>query len=178
MALTADNVRVPVTGGVYVGPTGTTPPSDATTGLDAGFTDLGYISEDGISQSIDDNYEHIRAWQRNAKVRVLQTEFDLTFSFKMIETSPGVLEQFYGNHASGATSIKGGALPIQSWVFNLVDDVSGAPVAGRIYVPRGQITSRDEISYVNGEAIEYGVSLETLTDDSGNNAYLFGLLPA
>jgi hypothetical protein len=41
MALDSDNVRVAVSGAVYVAPTGTTAPTDSGTALDAAFIDLG-----------------------------------------------------------------------------------------------------------------------------------------
>ena len=49
MALVAENVRVAVTGAVMVGPTSAPAPTDADT-PPTGFDDLGYISEDGVTE--------------------------------------------------------------------------------------------------------------------------------
>ena len=73
MALVADNVRVAVTGGVYVGAIGTATPANATAPVDAKLKDLGYISEDGVTQSIDSDTSEIKAWQNGDVVRVIQT---------------------------------------------------------------------------------------------------------
>ena len=53
MALDSDNVRVAVTGAVYVAPTGTAAPNYSDDALNVAFQDLGYVSADGIAESID-----------------------------------------------------------------------------------------------------------------------------
>ena len=87
MALDATQVRVGVTGAVYVAPTGTTLPTDATTSLAVAFDDVGYISEDGVTETQDTDTNDIVAWQNGAVVRKIQTSHDLTYSFAMLETS-------------------------------------------------------------------------------------------
>jgi len=73
MALDSDNVRVAVTGAVYVGPTSATAPSSSSSVL-TGFTDLGYVSADGITETIDKTTSQIRAWQNGALVREVVSE--------------------------------------------------------------------------------------------------------
>jgi len=58
-------VRVAVTGAVYVAPTGSTAPTDATTALDAAWKSVGYISEDGVVESNDTENEEVKAWQNS-----------------------------------------------------------------------------------------------------------------
>ena len=69
MALDSDNVRVAVTGAVYVAPTGTTAPTASGSSLDAAFIDLGYVSSDGITEGIDKSTTQIRSWQDGSLVR-------------------------------------------------------------------------------------------------------------
>lgn len=59
----AQNVTVGkgrVTGYLFVAKAGTTLPTDATTDLSDDYKNLGYISEDGISETVDTSSEDIK----------------------------------------------------------------------------------------------------------------------
>ena len=51
MTLTSDNVRVAVTGAVYMGPTTATAPTGPTSSLGGDWDDLGYMNEDGVTEA-------------------------------------------------------------------------------------------------------------------------------
>ena len=51
-----------VAGAVYRAPLGTALPIDATTALASVFVDMGYISEDGVTNSNEREVEEIKAW--------------------------------------------------------------------------------------------------------------------
>lgn len=86
MALTAENVNVGTTGAIYVGPTSSTAPTGATSVL-TGFTDLGYISADGVTETRDRSTSQIRAWQNSDLVREVVTEATATFSATLLDLS-------------------------------------------------------------------------------------------
>src|SRR5688500_4446565 len=96
MALSSSNVRVAVTGAVYAGPTATAAPTAADSALAGGFVDLGYVSEDGVSETRDRSTNKIKAWQNADLVREVVTESSLTYTFTLIETKEDVVELFYG----------------------------------------------------------------------------------
>jgi hypothetical protein len=169
VALTADNVRVAVTGGIFVAPTGTALPTSAISALNGSFDELGYIGEDGITESQNADSADIKAWQNGDTVRKVQTSHDLTYQFTFIETTDAVLEQYYGPLTGGVVHVTGDQLGRQSWVIEIVD----GDVDIRIVIPDGQITERGEITYASGEAIGYQVTLTAYPDNSGVKAYIY-----
>lgn len=179
MVLTSANVRVGVTGAAYTAPPGTALPTDAGTALDPAFEDVGYISDDGVTESQDTDVTNIKAWQNSDVVRKVQTEHDVTYNFTMIETNPVSLEAYYGNFAAadpGATpptddtvEITGEQLPRGPWVLSVLD---GADVI-RVSIPDGQVTERGEITYQGEEEIGYEITITCYPDTSGVKAYKY-----
>lgn len=108
MALDAKNVRVAVTGAALVAPLGTTAPTDSTTAVAATFKDVGYISEDGVTQSISTDVSDIKAWQNGDVVRKVQTSHDYTLQFSMIETTDTTLKLYYADSTATAGAVKSG----------------------------------------------------------------------
>lgn len=162
MALDSDNVIVAVSGAVYVAPTGTTAPTTSSSALDAGFVDLGYVSADGISESIDRSTTQIRAWQNGSLVREVTAEGTYSVSMTFIETNEAVLELYYGTtNSSGQFDIDptstGGR---KSFVVDVVD---GSNVE-RIYIPAGEITALGERTLASGEAVGYDVTITAYAD--------------
>jgi len=179
MATIADNVRVAVTGGVYVAPVGTMLATNATVALNAAFDEAGYVTEDGVQQSIDQSVTTLRAWQNADPVRHIETSHSLMYEIGLYETNPVVLEEFFGNFAGNtgggteAVQIRSGLLPFRSWTINVVD---GA-VAGRIVIPKARIVSRGDVQLQNAEGIVFPVTLEAFPDAAGVKAYMYGLIP-
>jgi hypothetical protein len=162
MALDSDLVRVAVTGAVYVAPTTTTGPTTSSSALDAAFVDLGYVSADGIAESIDRTTNQIRAWQNGSLVREVTSEGTYSVSMTFIETSESVLELYYGtDQTSGQFNIDptstGGR---KSFVIDVVD---GA-IVERIYIPAGEITALGERTLASGEAVGYEVTITAYAD--------------
>lgn len=177
MALDSDNVRVAVTGAVYVAPTGTTAPTTSSSALDAGFVDLGYVSADGITESIDRTTNQIRAWQNGSLVREVTSEGTYSVEMTFIETNEAVLELYYGTtNASGEFSIDptstGGR---QSFVIDVVDGTA----VERIYIPAGEITAVGTRTLASGEAVGYQVTITAYADaDSATVTKWFSTLEA
>lgn len=169
MTLTADNVRVAVTGGIFVAATGTALPTSAVSTLNVAFTELGYVGEDGITENQSADVNDIKAWQNGDTVRKVQTSHDLTYQFTLIETTDTVLAEFYGPLVGGVVQVTGDQLGHKSWVIEIAD----GDVDIRVVIPDGQVTERGEITYANGEAIGYQVTVTAYPDDSGVKAYIY-----
>src|SRR5690606_12363406 len=85
MANDAENIVVAANGYVAIAPVGTALPTDAVAALDPAFTELGYLTEDGVSFSPSLTVEEIGAWQSLAPVRTLLTEYGIEISMTLME---------------------------------------------------------------------------------------------
>lgn len=172
MATVAENVRVALAGALCVAPLGaTTLPTDAESELPEALKDVGYISADGVTQTIDAETTDIKAFQNGDVVRTIQTSHKVTFSFTMIETNEVSLKLYYADQEATVKAVKvtGAQSPHNEWVFDVLD----GDYTIRIVIPNGQITERGEISYKNEDAIGYPVTLTAYPDKDGVKAYIY-----
>jgi hypothetical protein len=165
MALDSTKVRVAVSGAVSIGAVGAAAPTGTGTAL-TGLTDLGYISEDGVTETRDRSTNTIKAWQGGALVRTVVTDGTLTYKFKLLETKKETVELYYGTTVtSSATEGNFVIVPTstggrRAFVLDVVD---GAELI-RTYVPQGEITEVGDRVYSNGEAVGYEVTLTAYVD--------------
>ena len=80
---------------VYAAPLGTTLPTSATAVLDNAFVDLGWVSEDGVTNSISRETTKHRAWGGEV-VKVTQDNYTETVKLTLLESSADVLAVVYG----------------------------------------------------------------------------------
>lgn len=159
MAQDANNVSVAGDGIVAVGPLTATAPTGLGA-LPAGFVDLGYVSDDGVTEESEKSIDYIRAWQRNDVVRTSTTEASLKFSFKLIEVKKEVVEFVYGvTIADDGSFVKvpGRDNPRVKFILDVID----GDRLERQYAPSAQVTEIAEINRQNGEAFGYEVTVET-----------------
>lgn len=153
---TADNVVVGVTGAVYAGPTSATAPTSSTSAL-TGFTELGYVSADGVEFATDKSTNQIRAWQNADLVRETITEGTVTYTFSLLETTQEVVEAYFGATMT-AGKIELNPVNTGGRKSFVVDVVDGAK-AIRHYIPSGEILSVEAQTIQNGEAVAYGITI-------------------
>lgn len=175
---TASNVSVgkpAVAGAVFVADVGTTLPTDAVTALDNAFTPLGYVSEDGLTNSMSIDSDEVKAWGGDT-VLTLQTGFSDTFGLTLIESlNPDVLKTVFGaSNVSGslsaglAVNVNSQEPPAKSWVIEML--LRGG-IVKRIVIPSASVTERGEITYKDDEAIGYELTLTAVSDSAGNSHY-------
>ena len=172
----SENVLVALTGGIVTGPTSATAPTDADSAWAGDFTDLGYISEDGVTESPSDDSTEIKAWQNGQIVRRMITGSSTTYQFTLIETTADGLELYH--KGSVVTPEGGGAASIA--VKNPTNDrrsfgidvIDGDNLV-RLYIPDGEVTERGDIVYKNDEAIGYQLTVTAYPDDEGIHTYKF-----
>lgn len=175
---TASNVSVgkpAVAGAVFVADVGTTLPTDAVTALGNDFTALGYVSEDGLTNSMSIDSDEVKAWGGDT-VLTLQTGFSDTFGLTLIESlNPDVLKTVFGaSNVSGtlaaglAVNVNSQEPPAKSWVIEML--LRGG-IVKRIVIPSASVTERGEITYKDDEAIGYELTLTAVSDSAGNSHY-------
>lgn len=171
MPNTATNVttgKPKISGAVFVAPGNTVAPTDATTPLSDAFTCLGYVSEDGLSNNNEMDVSAIKAWGGMIVLRSLN-ELNDEFSLSLIETeNVDVLKTVYGSNnvtedASGNVTVHVVAEDPEEkvWVFELALRGNRAK---RIVIPSGAITTRDEITYNDSDAVAYGITISAYPD--------------
>lgn len=167
----------PKTGGcLYVAPSGTTLPTDAETALAAAFEELGFASDDGITNSNSSESTEIKAWGGQT-VLVVNTDKSDEFSFKLIESlNETTLKTVYGednitvDSTNGTIAITVNGDTVEAKVFVIELALSDGS-AKRIVIPKGTISELGEITYKDDEATGYELTIKALPDSSGNTHY-------
>lgn len=159
-----------VGGAIFRAPKGTTLPTDAKTALDEAFNNVGYISEDGVTNSNSPTTESTKAWGGDV-VENHQTEKPDTYKFTMLESlRVEVLKAVYGdknvsgNLTSGIT-VKANST-VQALCAWVVDMILQGDVLKRIVIPAAKVTEVGDIVYQDGAPIGYEV---TLTAEPGSD---------
>ena len=170
--------RTRVSGASHWGVPGeVTVPTDGVTPLDEHFHDNGYLSQDGITNTIDQDWSDVVAFggDRVLSVRTSRSE---SFQFGMIETNVDSLSLTYGpsnvavDEATGNITVKhnGEEPPLLVHVFEFA--LRGDCIK-RIVVPLGQVTDIDDVSYQDGseDPVAYTPTIAAMPDQNGNTAY-------
>lgn len=154
----------------------TAAPTSVTDVVPVGFTSLGYVSSDGVTNNNSPSSESLTAWGGDV-VMNNQTEKPDEFSFKLIEAANAdVLKVVYGAaNVTGTDLSTGYAVNANSkpqtakaWV---IDIIMTGNVLKRIVIPNGIISAVGEISYTDSDAIGYELTVAAMPDASGNTHY-------
>lgn len=159
MAKNLSNVRIygDQSSAVYVAAKGTTGPTTlAAPG--AGFTEIGWISEDGLTRGRAQDATSFRAWQGAQVVRRKITSTEDTFSFQALEENVVTHGLVYrGQVPTVAAGVATTTVTNQSvvddraWVIDLVD----GDVTKRFVIPSGSYEQSGDETYSNGDMTVY-----------------------
>ena len=171
-------------GAIHVAPAGTALPTDATTALNAAFVNLGYVSEDGLTNETGGAVQTLHAWGKDI---VIAMEGDPeTYSWTLLEVLDENVQKFVrgsGNvtvNEDGAMTVKinRGAQREQLEEHVIVVEMILRGRAVRHVIPCGVITEVGEITYTDDDAVGYEVTVTALPDSEGNTHYEYFAAPA
>ena len=179
MANSTANVQIgkpKVGGGVWVGSTSATLPTDATTAISTtDFKCVGYCSEDGVTNGKSKTTNDIKAWGGDTVASPTTDKKD-TFKWKMIEGSNiDVLKVVHGDTNVSGTLSDG--ITVTENAKNpgrkafVVDMQVADNIMKRVVIPHGEVTAIDDVVYKDGEPVGYGVTVTAFPDASGNTHY-------
>ena len=162
-------------GAVFAGPVGTELPTDATTSLNPALKNLGYLSDDGITNENSPETDYIKAWGGDT-VLALQTDKKDTFNLTLIEgANSEVLKLIYGKKNVTGTLAEGLSitatsqeLETQSFVFEMIFKNN---ILKRIVIPEGKITEIGEVKYGDEDAVGYEITILAYPNSSGSTHY-------
>lgn len=169
------------TGAIFVAPIGTALPTSVSEEKAEAFKAVGFISEDGLTNSNSATTSNIKAWGGDI-VLVTQDEKPDTFQFAMIETlNKTPMEVVYGyDNVTGdidsGITIKANSNEQEdkSWI---IDMVMRNGVLKRIVIPIANVSELGDIVYRDNEAVTYNVTLAAKPDEAGNTHYEYIIDP-
>lgn len=180
MANTVTNVsagKPKVSGAIYRAPlsSGLVLPTDATTAPGTDFKALGYVSDDGLTNTNSPDSETIKAWGGDT-VLTIQTEKPDEFQLTLIEVlNKDVLATVYGSSnvtgtiETGITVNANADEPEEAaWI---IDMVMRGGVLKRIVIPDGKVTEIGDIEYTDEDAVGYELTIQAMPDASGQTHY-------
>lgn len=165
-----------VGGHIFRAPVGTTLPTDATTALDNAFIDMGYASEDGLTNANSPESTVIKAWGGTPVLTIQESKED-TFQLVFISAeNVEVQKMVYGNTNVTGTSFSTGvsvtanAKELEEAAY-VIETIARGNIAHRIVIPRAKPTEIGEIVYSDTDALGYDVTLGCTADEAGNTHY-------
>lgn len=177
MTITAAEVRVGVTGNLYSAPRGTTAPADTEAAWGVGWTDLGYLSEDGFVMTPSTETTDIMVWQSLASVRTLMTSRSQELKFTLMQMNRdtfvlamggGVLEDGVAGEYHYSAPM-GGDVDERSFGIEVRD---GA-LTYRFVFHRGLVSDVGDIAFVRGDAIKFELTVSVMAVDDETPLFEF-----
>lgn len=148
-------------GGVYYAPLGTALPTDAKTPLAEAYKCLGFISEDGLTNSTDTDTTEVKEWGGSTVLKEISS-YSETYQFAMLEIKADSMKLRYGagnvTGSDGSLHILHGMPKDEHYVVVFEIMLTGNRKQ-RLILPDASVVEYDDITYSAGGPITYSVTL-------------------
>ena len=160
-------------GYIFSAPVGTALPTDEKSPLDTAFKVLGFISEDGYTESIDEDMEEIKDMNGDVIDTPSSSRVE-SGQFTLAEIKAETLKRQYGEKnvtdSNGLITVKhnGDSHPEFSYVVEL------ALKNGRKWrkvIPIGKSAELDDLTISSSELCQRALTINYLSDEHGNTCY-------
>lgn len=175
--------RPNIGGALYCAPVGTPLPTSADATLNGAFKSLGYISEDGLTNSNSPSNTDVKAWGGDIVLSSTNERPD-TFKYKLLEVlSLDVLMSVYGSAKVTGTSLVSGITvkatseDVEDMVY-VVDMIMNGGVLKREVISRAKLSGLGDITYKTGDAVAYDITITAYPDADGVTHYEYLKAPA
>lgn len=151
-------------GGVYAGAAkSTTIPTGTSGALPEGYTNLGYILNDGVSNAVNINTSNVTAWGGDVILSPL-SEYGETFSWSLAQTGADSLSIIFDVSGSDAAGLK---VKHNRKMFDttrpyVICKIYADGRISRTVIPNGKITSVGEIASNDSNVQAYQVTVTAL----------------
>ena len=165
-----------VGGAIFTAPLGTELPVDAVSELPAAYKSMGYVSDDGLTNSNSPSASNVKAWGGDIVMTTVAEKPD-TFKYKLIEAmNPEVLKHIYGSDNVIGSDIESGITikannNLQEASVLVVDMVLRGNTLKRVVIPKAFVTAVGDIGYTDSSAIGYETTVTAIPDADGNTHY-------
>lgn len=183
MTQDASQVRVGVTGAVYMAPLGTTFPTATGTAWPAGWVDLGIIDDDATPEVTPSrDTADIMGWQQFFPIRTVKTADGMEWTFTLIQKSGTTLKLAFGG--GSVASLGGGDYRFSPPAASFIDEhmfgieVDDGAIIDRFIMARGIVTDTGAIPFKKDEAVKFALTVRGLSPTSGNRWELISNDPA
>lgn len=169
-------------GAIFRAPLNTDLPTDATTDLASAYKELGFVSDDGLTNSNSGDSEDVYAWG-GTPVLNIQTEKGDEWKLTLLEVlNPAVLKTVYGDDnvtvdsSASTIHVKAGASQLANAVYVFDIALKGGALK-RVVIPVGALSEVGDIVYKDDEAIGYELTIKAMDDGTGVTHHEYIKLP-
>ena len=163
-----------VTGGyIYTAPVGTALPTDITTKLDAAFKTLGFISEDGFVETVEEDTDDLVDMNGDVMDSTNSNRVE-SATLTLAEIKAGALKAQYGEEnvedKNGIITVKHNSNSHSTFSY-VLELVLKDGRRWRKVIPQAKTTELGDMTVSSSELCQREMTIKYITDENGNTAY-------